>query len=65
MSFTLILCFLLLLALAGAVCLVIQGIQARSWKKILLPILGYLLLLVVYFLVWGIRYFQRHTRPPQ
>ena len=23
------------------------------------------LLLVVYFLVWGIRYFQRHTRPPQ
>ena len=46
MSFTLILCFLLLLALAGAVCLVIQGIQARSWKKILLPILGYLLLLV-------------------
>lgn len=24
-----------------------------------------LLLLVVYFLVWGIRYFQRHTRPPQ
>ena len=65
MSFTLLLCFLLLLALAGAVCLVIQGIQARSWKKILLPILGYLLLLVVYFLVWGIRYFQRHTRPPQ
>ena len=25
----------------------------------------YLLLLVVYFLVWGIRYFQRPTRPPQ
>ena len=52
MSFTLILCFLLLLALAGAVCLVIQGIQgiqARSWKKILLPILGYLLLLVVVY----------------
>ena len=49
MSFTLILCFLLLLALAGAVCLVIQGIQARSWKKILLPILGYLLLLVVIY----------------
>ena len=24
-----------------------------------------LLLLVVYFLVWGIRYFQRHTHPPQ
>lgn len=49
MSFTLILCFLLLLALAGAVCLVIQGIQSRSWKKILLPILGYLLLLVVVY----------------
>ena len=49
MSFTLILCFLLLLALAGVVCLVIQGIQARSWKKILLPILGYLLLLVVIY----------------
>ena len=49
MSFTLILCFLLLLALAGAVCLVIQGIQARIWKKILLPILGYLLLLVVVY----------------
>lgn len=49
MSFTLVLCFLLLLALAGAVCLVIQGIQARSWKKILLPILGYLLLLVVVY----------------
>ena len=49
MSFTLILCFLLLLALAGAVCLVIRGIQARSWKKILLPILGYLLLLVVVY----------------
>lgn len=49
MSFTLILCFLLLLALAGAVCLVIQVIQARSWKKILLPILGYLLLLVVVY----------------
>lgn len=49
MSFTLILCFLLLLALAGAVCLVIQGIQACSWKKILLPILGYLLLLVVVY----------------
>lgn len=49
MSFTLILCFLLLLALAGAVCLVIQGIQARNWKKILLPILGYLLLLVVVY----------------
>ena len=49
MSFTLILCFLLLLALAGAVCLVILGIHARSWKKILLPILGYLLLLVVVY----------------
>lgn len=49
MSFTLILCFLLLLALAGVVCLVVQGIQARSWKKILLPILGYLLLLVVVY----------------
>ena len=49
MSFILILCFLLLLALAGAVCLVIPGIQARSWKKILLPILGYLLLLVVVY----------------
>ena len=49
MSCTLILCFLLLLALGGAVCLVIQGIQARSWKKILLPILGYLLLLVVVY----------------
>lgn len=49
MSFTLILCFLLLLVLAGAVYLVIQGIQARSWKKILLPILGYLLLLVVVY----------------
>ena len=49
MSLTLILCFLLLLALVGAVCLVIQGIQARSWKKILLPILGYLLLLVVVY----------------
>ena len=49
MSFTLILCFLLLLARAGAVCLVIQGIQARSWKKILLPILGYPLLLVVVY----------------
>ncbi len=49
MSFTLLLCFLLLLALAGAVCLVIQGIRTRSWKKILLPILGYLLLLVVVY----------------
>ena len=28
-------------------------------------LLLYLLLLVVYFLVWGIRYFQRHSRPPQ
>lgn len=49
MSFTLILCFLLLLALAGAVCLVIQGIRTRSWKKILFPILGYLLLLVAVY----------------
>lgn len=49
MSFTLLLCFLLLLALAGAVCLVIQGIRTRSWKKILLPILGYLLLLVAVY----------------
>ena len=49
MSFTLLLCFLLLLALAGAVCLVIQGIRTRSWKKILVPILGYLLLLVAVY----------------
>ena len=45
MSFTLLLCFLLLLALAGAV----QGIRTRSWKKILFPILGYLLLLVAVY----------------
>lgn len=25
----------------------------------------YLLLLVIYFLVWGIRYFKQRTRPPQ
>ena len=37
--------------------LLVQGL----WLCLLL----YLLLLVVYFLVWGIRYFQRHTRPPQ
>ena len=49
MSFTLLLCFLLLLALAGAVCLVIQGIRTRSWTKILFPILGYLLLLVAVY----------------
>ena len=40
-----------------ALLLLVQGL----W---LCPLL-YLLLLVVYFLVWGIRYFQRHTRPPQ
>ena len=39
-----------------------------DWRIGLLALAGmllYLLLLVVYFLVWGIRYFQRHTRPPQ
>ena len=40
-----------------ALLLLVQGL----WLCLLL----YLLLLVVYFLVWGIRYFQRHTRPPQ
>ena len=40
-----------------ALILLAQGL----WLCLLL----YLLLLVVYFLVWGIRYFQRHTRPPQ
>ena len=40
-----------------ALILLVQGL----WLCLLL----YLLLLVVYFLVWGIRYFQRHTRPPQ
>lgn len=40
-----------------ALFLLVQGL----WLCLLL----YLLLLVVYFLVWGIRYFQRHTRPPQ
>ena len=35
------------------------------WWAVWLCLLLYLLLLVVYFLVWGIRYFQRHTRPPQ
>ena len=40
-----------------ALLLLVQGL----WLCVLL----YLLLLVVYFLVWGIRYFQRHTRPPQ
>ena len=49
MSFTLILCFLLLLVLAGAVYLVIQGIRTRNWKKIFFPILGYLLLLVAVY----------------
>ena len=39
-----------------ALILLVQGL----WLCLLL----YLLLLVVYFLVWGIRYFQRHTRPP-
>ena len=39
-----------------ALLLLVQGL----WLCLLL----YLLLLVVYFLVWGIRYFQRHTRPP-
>ena len=60
MSFTLILCFLLLLVLAGAVYLVIQGIRTHNWKKILFPIFGYLLLLVaVYYglaalLIYGV-----------
>lgn len=40
-----------------ALLLLVQGL----WLCLLL----YLLLLVVYFLVWGIRCFQRHTRPPQ
>ena len=40
-----------------ALLLLVQGL----WLCLLL----YLLLLVVYFLVWGIRYFQRHSRPPQ
>ena len=40
-----------------ALILLVQGL----WLCFLL----YLLLLVIYFLVWGIRYFQRHTRPPQ
>lgn len=40
-----------------ALLLLVQGL----WLCLLL----YLLLLVVYFLVWAIRYFQRHTRPPQ
>lgn len=40
-----------------ALLLLVQGL----WLCLLL----YLLLLVVYFLVWGIRYFQRHTRTPQ
>ena len=40
-----------------ALILLVQGL----WLYLLL----YLLLLVVYFLVWSIRYFQRHTRPPQ
>ena len=40
-----------------ALLLLVQGL----WLCLLL----YLLLPVVYFLVWGIRYFQRHTRPPQ
>ena len=40
-----------------ALLLLVQGL----WLCLLL----YLLLLVVYFLVWGIRYFQRHTHPPQ
>lgn len=40
-----------------ALIFLVQGL----WLCLLL----YLLLLVVYFLVWGIRYFQRHTRPPQ
>lgn len=40
-----------------ALILLVQGL----WLCLLL----YLLLLAVYFLVWGIRYFQRHTRPPQ
>lgn len=40
-----------------ALLLLVQGL----WLCLLL----YLLLLVVYFLVWGIRYFQRRTRPPQ
>lgn len=40
-----------------ALILLVQGL----WLCLLL----YLLLLVVYFLVWAIRYFQRHTRPPQ
>ena len=40
-----------------ALLLLVQGL----WLCLLL----YLLLLVVYFLVWGIRYFQRHTLPPQ
>ena len=30
-----------------------------------LCLLLYLLLLVIYFLVWGIRYFKQRTRPPQ
>ena len=30
-----------------------------------LCLLLYLLLLVIYFLVWGIRYFKQRTRPPK
>ena len=40
-----------------ALILLVQGL----WLCFLL----YLLLLVIYFLVWGIRYFKQRTRPPQ
>lgn len=40
-----------------ALILLIQGL----WLCFLL----YLLLLVIYFLVWGIRYFKQRTRPPK
>ena len=40
-----------------ALILLVQGL----WLCFLL----YLLLLVIYFLVWGIRHFKQRTRPPQ
>ena len=40
-----------------ALILLVQGL----WLCFLL----YLLLLVIYFLVWGIRYFKQRTRPPK
>lgn len=40
-----------------ALIVLVQGLWLCFWV--------YLVLLVVYFLVWGIRYFQRRTRPPK